>query len=88
LRRPVVTQPWPNRAARSIERGPFAATTNGSRGCCTQPGAERASTELKYSPRIVVRFSVSSESSWVRNSVNRSTRAGVAAASPPSTTLS
>ena len=36
--RPVVTQPWPNRAARAIERGPLAATTNGTRGDCTQPG--------------------------------------------------
>ena len=41
---PVVTQPCPYRAASRIERGPLAATTNGTRGDCTQPGALRAST--------------------------------------------
>src|SRR5512139_830284 len=41
---PVVTHPWPKRAASAMERGVLAATTNGTRGDCAQPGALRAST--------------------------------------------
>jgi hypothetical protein len=33
VRVPLVTQPWPSRAAIRIDRRPFAATTNGTRGC-------------------------------------------------------
>jgi hypothetical protein len=43
---PVVSQACPNRAAIRIERGPFAATTNGALGCRTQPGADLASTDV------------------------------------------
>src|SRR5262245_30513206 len=43
---PVVTQPCPYRAARRSERGPLAATTKGTRGCCTQPGVPRESTAV------------------------------------------
>ncbi len=41
---PVVTQAWPWRAASRRPRGPVAATANGSRGPCTQPGMLRASS--------------------------------------------
>src|SRR5690606_37681423 len=34
---PVVIQPWPNRAASASDRGPLAASANGTRGCCTLP---------------------------------------------------
>jgi hypothetical protein len=48
--RPVVTQPAPYRVASRRERGPFAAITNGTRGCWTQPGRVRALRVEKYSP--------------------------------------
>ena len=85
--RPVVTQPWPCRTASRMVRGPFAATRNGTRGCCSEPGIIRASNAVKYSPAWSVAGS-RSRSRVSTNSTNRSVRGFGASTSPPSTVAS
>src|SRR5690606_41289241 len=84
---PVVIQPWPNRAASASDRGPLAASANGTRGCCTLPGRFRAAFTVYDFPRqpnvFVVRSPTptSTHSDYVR-SESVITYTGLTSASP------
>ncbi len=81
--RPTVSQPWPYSAASRIDRGPLAAITNGTLGCCRQPGSVRALLVAKYSPRWSTWSVVSSRSSRPVNSASRSASSRSVGSEPP-----
>ena len=67
--------------------GPLAATTNGTRGCWTQPGSMRAPLARYHSPSWSVTGWLSSRSMRWQNSANRPARSR-AVTGVPSTSAS